>query len=112
MALAIIFSTISTLIVNQSVGIEKSQPFVFVIDSILLIFSFWIALNSKYYWPIWFTGFHFITVSTYIARFLFPAEVPILYTNAAGFWALPALGSAAVGAIFDRRAGIDRTDKS
>ena len=90
-------------------GLEESQPFVIVIDMTLLAFSICLAAKSANFWPMWFSGFHMVAVATGFARFTFPTALPTIYTNTAGFWAIPALIAAAIGVLLDRRVrGQDR----
>ena len=101
---AIAFATIATLVVHQTLGLENSQPFVILIDTTLLVFCLYVAARSVYFWPIWFSGFHMVAVASGFARFAFPSELPTIYTNMAGFWAIPALLAATIGVLFDHRA--------
>ena len=88
---------------NLIFGIEKSWLYVFLIDLIVLFFSLYLSINSKFYWPIWFSGFHTISVASGFSRILFPSDIMLMYTNFAEIWAIPALGSAAIGCILDHR---------
>jgi hypothetical protein len=103
-AFAVTAATIATLTLHILMGVEDAQPYVLITDLGLLAFTGVIALRAESYWPMWFTGFHSIAVATGLARFTFPVSVPQIYIDAAGFWALPALGFATIGVLLDRKA--------
>ena len=100
---AIFVATITTFAFHETIGLEASQPFVILVDAALLAFTTYVAVKSVYYWPLWFSGFHMIAVATGLARIAFPSSLTTLYTNTAGFWAIPALSAAVAGVYFDRR---------
>jgi hypothetical protein len=102
----LLLAVAATFVVNASLGFKAAQPFVALIDAALLICVVFAAMRYASYWLLWFAGFHMITVAGGIARLVSPGGIPELYVDAAGFWAFPALGSAVIGVILDRRAGI------
>lgn len=103
-AFAIMAATVTTLTLHLLMGVENSQPLVFLTDLTLLTFVGFIAVRCDRYWPLWFAGFHSISVATSLANLAFPIVVPEIYIDKSGFWALPALGAAVVGILLDRRA--------
>jgi hypothetical protein len=105
LAYGVIASTLLTLLAHIVFGIENARYWVLLIDVILLALIVGVVLSNNTHWPIWFAGFHMIAVATGLADALFPNTFPRLYINLAGFWALPALGSAAIGVVLDCRAG-------
>ena len=102
-AIACLTATFCTFGVNFILGFAGAQLAMVMIDAVLLIYVLRTALTSHAHWPLWFCGFHLVTVASEIAKITIPAETPLIYTNFAGFWALPALGAAAIGVILDRR---------
>lgn len=102
-SLFVIIATSSTFISNLTLTFLVAQPLVVIIDSLLLAAVAHIAMTSKAYWPVWFCGFHTVTVASGLAGIAFPAQLPLLYTNLAGFWAVPALAAAVAGILLDRR---------
>lgn len=105
---AILTAVSATFLANRYFGMRDAQYFVVLTDVALLICVVIIALRTSRHWPLWFAGFHLITVSAGIARLVSPSGLPEMYIDAAGFWALPALGAAVVGILLDHRAGLER----
>lgn len=95
-----------TYVANVQLGFDFARLVVLVIDVGVFAIIIAIALRSRSYWPIWFSAFQMITVATHFAQMTIPSSIPGIYGNAAGFWALPALGAAVVGVMLDRRAGV------
>jgi hypothetical protein len=100
----IVAASMATWIINFNLGFEVAQPFVFIVDGVLLAVVIHTAIRSSAYWPIWFCGFQAISVATGLASFVSPGRLPLLYTNFAGFWAIPALIAVVIGITLDRRA--------
>lgn len=90
-----------TLVLHAILGMSASSVYVILIDALILIGALCVMAKSDAYWPIWFSGFHLIAVSTGLARILFPSSLPAIYGDAAGFWALPALLALVIGALAD-----------
>lgn len=105
---ACIIASTLTYFANAQFGFNSSRFHVLAIDSALLAIVTILAMRSRSYWPMWFAGFHMIAVATRLAQFVFPASIPGIYGNTAGFWALPALGVAVFGVLLDRRAAMIR----
>lgn len=105
-ALIIVVATVTTFGLHSAIGLEFAQPWVLVTDLIVLALIVHMAMTSDMHWPMWFCGFHAISVATGVARFSIPSEVPTIYTNFSGFWAIPALAAAVVGVLLDRRADL------
>jgi len=103
-SLAIIFAVLATFAANWAYGFNAARPAVLLVDIFLLATVTCIGICSKFYWPIWFCGFQAISVASGMAGLIFPTQLPLLYANFSGFWALPALGAAVVGILLDRRA--------
>jgi hypothetical protein len=102
-ALVLVTCAVATFIANSVLDAKSAPLIVLGIDLSLLIFVATLALYESSYWPLWFTGFHSISVATGLAHLLFPVKLSEIYVDAAGFWALPALAAAAAGVILDHR---------
>lgn len=96
-------AVVATSSLNSIYGVSQALQLVMLIDLALLAISGWFIITTDKYWPIWFTGFHLNTIATEVASMTFPGELPGLYVNLAGVWALPALGLAAYGCLLDHR---------
>ena len=105
-AIACISAAVGTFLANSFLGFTRGFPVVFATDVILLSIAVAVALESARFWPLWFGGFELITVACHIAKWAFPATIPQIYTDTAGFWSLPALTSASLGIILDRNCEI------
>jgi hypothetical protein len=92
-----------TFFANFLFGFKESYLYIFLIDSALLFVAINIVLTSDKYWPMWFAGFHLVSVCSSVGYFLFPSVIPALYNKIADFWAVPALGAAAIGAWMDQK---------
>lgn len=99
-------ATLLTFVLNNYLGFVAAQLVVALLDAALLVVGIAIALRSTKFWPIWFSGFHMIAVASGTASQVFAGALPKMYTDAAGFWALPALGAAVLGIMRDRQAGL------
>jgi hypothetical protein len=111
-ALVLITAVVATFTANSVLDAKSAPLIVLGIDLSLLIFVATLALSESSYWPLWFTGFHSISVATGIAHLTFPVTVSEIYIDAAGFWALPALATAATGVILDRRYKVETKSRS
>jgi hypothetical protein len=54
--------------------------YLFTIDSLLLIFFWYISIVTRSYWPYWVTGWQLISVLGHIQRYLFPEILPEPYS--------------------------------
>jgi hypothetical protein len=100
----LVIATVATFLANSAFGNKAAQPAVFAIDFGLLVCVASVAMSTAVHWPLWFAGFHSVTVATGLAHLAFPIDIPEIYIDASGFWALPALGAAVAGVLLDRRA--------
>ena len=100
---AVVVATALTFVAQSIWGGREAYRIVFAIDIALWLLALIYVAKSARYWPIWFAGFHSITVATELGSMIFPGAMPGLYIDAAGFWALPALGFMAIAVTLDRR---------
>jgi hypothetical protein len=105
-----ISSSISGYIVLQNFNYNEFI-FTFIADILIFIFCIFILVKSNRYWPIWFASFQFITLATHFASLVFSIEDSYYVFLFAGFWAIPALLSMAIGVILDYRSGIFRDEE-
>ena len=102
-ALACLTATAVTFYLNSSLGFSEARRWVLAVDGALLLVAMTTAATSSRFWPLWFAGFHTVAVASGISSQLLPGVFPRIYSDAAGFWALPALGTAVLGVARDRR---------
>jgi hypothetical protein len=103
LAVVIVAAVFTTYAANASLGWERAEPFVSLVDACLLAFALRLVWVSDRYWPIWFAAFQSIALATGIAQLMFPADVPAIYTTMQGFWFFPAVIVMVVGVILDRQ---------
>lgn len=99
----VLLADLATLLAFITLPIAEYGRLILVIDGALLAVALYFVARAQSFWPIWFGGFHLIGVATSLARWLLPNEVPEVYGNLAGFWAIPALTSMVVTVIRDRK---------
>jgi hypothetical protein len=100
---AIICAVAATFAANYWLGFSEAQPVVTTIDCALLIYAVALALKVPVHWPLWFAGFHAISVASGLANILTPQGVADIYIDKSGYWSIPALGAAVIGVLLDRR---------
>lgn len=99
----VVLATLCTALGEIFASSAVAQVCTLAIDYALLALGLAYVARHDAFWPVWFCGFHFVTAATDLAIFAFPNNVPGLYADAAGFWALPALGATALGVTLDAR---------
>jgi hypothetical protein len=81
-------ATVATLFAQQYGPWTETHIPVMLIDLLLLVAFYVLALSSRAYWPIWATGFHLITVTGHLATFLIPDFRASIYYLFNGMWAI------------------------
>jgi len=71
------------------------------VDIAFLLVVGWIALQSRFYWPIWATGFQLLGVVTHVARMLDRTVGAWAYVTAGIIWTQLVLIALGVG-VFNR----------
>jgi hypothetical protein len=102
----LLFCSLSTVVFNAAFGRDAARFAITSLDIAILVAAVSIALRHNRYWPLWFAGFHSITVLSDLVLPLFPSEYSAYFIAFSGFWALPAMLVMAAGIIQDHRAGI------
>ncbi|MGN6373959.1 MAG: hypothetical protein ACTHMG_00220 [Sphingomonas sp.] len=72
-----------------------------VVDVLLLVALYGVAINSRRYWPIWMTAFHVLTVAAHAQAWIVPAFPHKWYFVMESFWAIPKLLVLLIGVILD-----------
>jgi hypothetical protein len=81
-------ATVATLFAQQTEAWSQTHAPVMVIDVILMMAFYALALKSRVYWPIWSAGFHLITVAGHAATVIMPDFRSSLYYLFSGMWAI------------------------
>ena len=100
----VVLASASTAAVDLYASASVAPYCYLIVDGMLLLIAFRHVVTQPVYWPIWFAGFQSITVASELARLILPGPLPAMYANVAGFWAVPALVTMAVGTAKDRKA--------
>ncbi len=110
-AFCLFAACIFTALFNFEYGVVGSITYVILIDACLLVLSYICMNRSCNFWPIWFASFQFITLATHFSSWVFSIENNYFMFLFAGFWAIPALLSMAIGVILDYRSGLFREEE-
>lgn len=74
-----------------------------LIDWVILVVAWGLALKSDRFWPIWFAAMQTLSVLTELASWHAVGIPHLIFTNLAAFWSLPALIVMAYGTMLDWR---------
>lgn len=99
----VLLAALATLLAFTTLPTTDYGRAILAIDGALLVVALYFVAGVRSFWPIWFAGFHLIGVATSLARWLLPNDIPEIYGNLAGFWAIPALMTMVVVVIRDHR---------
>jgi hypothetical protein len=99
----VLLAALLTLLAFATLPMAEYGFAVLAIDGVLLGVALYFVARAQSYWPVWFAGFHLIGVATSLARWLLPNDIPQIYENLTGFWAIPALMTMVVVVIRDRK---------
>jgi hypothetical protein len=70
---------------------------VMVTDAAVFIAFVAIAYRSTKFWPIWAAASQLVAVLTHLAVIIDPSMVPMVYTTAQPFWAIPVIAALGLG---------------
>lgn len=70
-----------------------------IVDLMVLVAFFALALQTNRFWPLWATAFHLIAVATHLIIFIQPPRVLQAYAIIQGFWAYPMLAAILIGSL-------------
>ena len=81
-------ATLATWSAQYTVHWSHTHVPVLIIDLLLMVALFALAMKSQVYWPIWAAGFHLITVTGHAATLIAPDFRSSLYYYFNGMWAI------------------------
>jgi hypothetical protein len=81
-------ATIATFAVQSHQAWDQTHIPVMLVDFLLMLGFYILAMKSRVYWPIWAAGFHLITVSGHVATLIIPGFWSTLYYYFNGMWAV------------------------
>lgn len=100
-AAVLVLASAATSAFTTLFGWAGSQPYILMVDVVLLLCTLLLTFRSTSYWPIWFAALQLIGVSSGFASVLFPTQVPNIYIMLAAFWSIPALTIMTIGIVRD-----------
>ncbi len=95
-------ATLATLFVQYATPWSQTHVPVLIVDVLLMVALYALAMKSQVYWPIWAAGFHLITVTGHAATLIAPDFKSTLYYYFNGMWALFVQMSMVWGITLDR----------
>lgn len=87
---------------------QKTQLWLAMVDTGLLIALIWLMLRSSSYWPIWAAASQLLTVLTHAVTLLLHNFVDKIYESLSTVWVIPLLLVTLIGIELDRKASHDR----
>lgn len=81
-------ATLATLFAQDAMPWTQTHFPVLMVDVVLMVALFALAMKSQVYWPIWAAGFHLITVTGHAATLIAPDFRSSLYYYFNGMWAI------------------------
>jgi hypothetical protein len=100
-SMMLIGASIATWLWELSSSWAQTHIPVMVIDIMLFVGLYALAIRSKSYWPIWATGFHLLTVAGHFASFIMPDFRLGIYWRFSGIWAVLVLMAMVIGISID-----------
>jgi hypothetical protein len=97
-----IIGTLGTFVVQSVQAWHATHIPVMIVDLLVMIGFYALAMNSKVYWPIWAAGFHLITVAGHLATVIIPGFWSTLYYYFNGMWAVFIQMAMVWGVMLDR----------
>jgi hypothetical protein len=95
-------ATVATLYAQRLGPWSQTHVPVLIIDLLLMVAFYMLALKSRVYWPIWAAGFHLITVAGHAATMIMPDFRSSVYYHFNGMWATFVQVSMVWGITLDR----------
>ena len=90
----------------MSIDFDRAILLVKSVDISLFVAMLILALNSNKFWPLWFCGFHLLTVASHFSLEIgLPESIEFIF-NFSQFWSIPAIGSAVLGTYLDRHSEV------
>lgn len=74
---------------DQQIRFQGEEIGLAIVDGLLFVAIFWIAVRSTRWWPLWMAAFQLISVGVHLARILAPWTLPMTYFNTTSLWSYP-----------------------
>jgi hypothetical protein len=107
----LVLASIATMTTDRlDRGWDVLRPWLFSIDTALLVGIVALALRSRRFWTIWAAGFQLPCVMAHVAMALMPMGAALYYAMES-VWSLPMLLVMLFGVLEDHRAGVVDTPR-
>jgi hypothetical protein len=92
LAIMVSGTVLSSLVVSaMSVRFTSVELGIVLVDMVMLVALFLLAMTSTRFWPLWATSFHCAGVTTHLAASMSENALTNAYALLQGFWAYPVL---------------------
>jgi hypothetical protein len=100
-AMLFIAASFLTPLADTAMNWQATVPAAFVVDGLVLLALWLLAINFNRWWLIWCAGLQLVTVATHISTIVSPIFTPLVYQSIAQFWSIPILLVMAFGIARD-----------
>jgi hypothetical protein len=77
------------VVTDRSIRFHHEEIRLALVDTVLLVALFAIALHSTRWWPLYVTAFQLDTVGVHVMRIVAPTTLPLTYFNTTALWSYP-----------------------
>ncbi len=91
-------------LVDTAMTWQTTVPAAFVVDGLVFLALWLLAISFNRWWLIWCAGLQLVTVATHISTIVSPVFTPLVYQSIAQFWSIPILLVMAFGIARDNYA--------
>lgn len=102
-AVMLVLGALATAIVQVRFDWHSGIYALLAVDLAILIGALSFALTGKSHWPVWFAGFHAISVMAELATIAAPGYSPTVLGLASTFWVVPGWIVMTMGILLDRQ---------
>lgn len=98
-AAIILIGSLATIVVGSLPQFDwhHARAGLVIVDLVVLLCFFALAMRSERFWPLWATAFHLIAVSMHALSWVIPLAMIKAYILMQGWWAYPMLAAIAAG---------------
>jgi hypothetical protein len=98
-AAIILIGSLATIVVGSlpHFNWHHARAGLVIVDLVVLLCFYALAMRSERFWPLWATAFHLIAVSMHALSWAIPLVMIKAYILMQGWWAYPMLAAIAVG---------------
>ncbi len=83
-------AALATMVLERRDTWSSAHNALFIVDLVMFLLLYLLALQSRRYWPLWVAAFQLVTVTTHIAAFSMSETPARIYEAIATIWIIPA----------------------